>query len=599
MTKTELASYWSNAIDAAERAKKAWSNRFIVDTLYQYYEGFQYEDQNRTDERDVSPYIINLIYSTIESKLPNMLFSNPKYFVKPQPLGEQWNEQEASQKARTVQDALNFVINRKTFNLLDKYELATLDAFFGFGVIHTDYNSEISSNPYLPVSGKRNPLDNLYAKHIPFNRFYVSARANWDLSEGGWFGYYEFVPEERLDKYAGKIKLKQRAAYMSDEAEADQFIGSGKISLGECKQEITPSGTYKVWYIWDFRRMTYFKACFESVEGEDRILEAETFEHCGISTLRYGKRLKGWYPLPPVFNWISPQDEVNDVHQAMRMHRKRFKRKYAVKDSGVDPEELDKFLYGPDGTTFVVKGNANEVIKAVEDPPLDASNQASLVVGYDDFNRVAGSTTEQGRIQDRTTASQAVINDRRAQVRESRDQVRLGNFLVNIGESVIKSLRKAEGPFWIGIAQTSESFLAAVGTLVTQWKRVAPMMFEDDDITLDLTVTSISPIYSEQDKKGFMEFLALITQYEMISFSPALMREAADKVGYRNEAVLGQMQQWAQLMAIGRQTQLQAATGNSPQPTEPGTLPEQQVNSSTPSGNQDIMNAIFNKQGVQ
>lgn len=591
----EIAQQWKGRIEAANRVYKCWADRFKVDTLYQYYEGYQWEDA----ADDIMPYIVNLIYSNIESKLPNMLFQNPEFNMKARPYGEEYNPDEANQIVVTKNDIVNYVARRKEFNLAEKHELCALDAFFGFAVMHIDYDNTLLSNPYLPSQAQGNPLNALYAKHVPFDRFRVSARANWDLSEGKWYGFYEYVPYERLEKYADKIPHSNLT--MDENDEAAQYAASGIIKTGETATEITPSNCAKIWYIWDFETMTKMTVCMES-KAEDMLLEKEEFQHSNVSTLRYGKRRRGWYPLPPVFQWISPQDEINDIHQAMRIHRKRFKRKYLMQGDSMEPEEEQKLLYGPDGT--IVKVNKLDNVKPLEDPPMDAAAANSMLVSYDDFNRVAGSTMEQGRIQDRTTASQANINERRAQVRESKELNRMANFLVDIGYSIERCLRKAKNPFWAEVSLNNEQLLGAIQHVRTRWTRVSPGYFENDDYELDVKVSSVSPIYQDQDKKAFMEFLAMITQYEMLSFSPALIREAADKVGYRNSTVLNQLQQWAQLLAIGRSVQLQAqaapqAVAEAPNPQEPGELAQRQVAESTPGGQEEIMSQIFNRGGLQ
>ena len=184
-TKAELSRKWEGRLMAADRVYQAWRNRFKCEVMYQYYEGFQHlieQDQNNL------PYVVNLIYANIEEKLPNMLFDSPSFVLRPHPYGD--NDTDDSMKMTGVkEDALNFVCGRPEYGLNDKHELAVLDAFFGFGVLETDYSSKRQFNPSLNKS-KNDPLDNLYCKQIPFDHFRVSALANWDLSQGKWYGYF-------------------------------------------------------------------------------------------------------------------------------------------------------------------------------------------------------------------------------------------------------------------------------------------------------------------------------------------------------------------------------------------------------------------------
>jgi hypothetical protein len=596
-TKAELAQKWDSRIEAADRVYKAWANRFRVDVLYQYYEGFQWLVES--DENN-KPYVMNMVWSTIEGKLPNLLFDNPKFNLRPKPFGVEFDFEAAVGKVQAKEDALNFVVSRREFGLSDKHELALLDSFFGFGVIETDYNKDSSNNP----GAGSDPLCNLYTKQIPFDQFRVSANANWDLSTGRWQGYYEYVPYEDMEKYIKKGLRIEKPNITRDETD---FAGSqmmdGRIIIGEAN-EIPPNQHCKVWHIWDFAEYKYLKICLDHATGGDQILEYYGFDDCPLTTLRLGKRRKGWYPLPPVFNWICPQDEINDIRQTQKIHRKRFSRKYLMEADAIDPAEIEKLLYGPDGT--IINVLKMDKIKALEDPPLDSSNAQSLVVSYDDFNRASGTPDEwrgQNTGTNRTTATQSTIINQRSNIRESKDLLRVGDFLIGIGRNILKALRKVDKPFWAEIGLNNEGFLGEVKKVTTKYTKIPPQLFKDEDYDIEMNMSSISPIYAQDDKKDFMEFLALITQYEILSFSPALLREAAYRCGYKNSTVLAQFQQLAQLAAIGKQVQLKNAVSAQmpagPQGAQPGQMAEQQVNTSTPPANQDIMNTIFNRQPVQ
>ena len=67
------------------------------------------------------------------------------------------------------------------------------------------------------------------------------------------------------------------------------------------------------------------------------------------------------------------------------------------------------------------------------------------------------------------------------------------------------------------------------------------------DFRIILDVTSLSADSQQVEKQKFMEFLALTTQFPQIAMSPTLIREAAYRVGYRNEKVIKEMQKMALL----------------------------------------------------
>lgn len=599
ITRLELSKRWENRIDSADRVYKAWYDRFKLDALYSYYEGFQWlyevDESNR-------PYVVNLVYSIIETKLPNLIVDNPEFSLSPRPTGTTFDMNKAMEDSQLREDALNFICSQKKFGITDKHELAILDAFFGFGVLETDYSSDRAINPYLNSKGSNKIDDLLYCKHIPFDNFRVSGAANWDLSSGKWYGYFEWTPQERLEKYKNKLNLDYNPLQDADEVFAVDGA-TGKLTIAsESTWIVGPAGHYKIWHLWDFETEKFCLFAPDNAIGSDRILEYKDFDHSPISTLRFGKRRKGWYPYPPVWNWISPQDEVNDIAQTQKVHRKRFMRKYMVLENAfADANEEDKFLTGPDGTTFKV--TRMDAIKAVDNPTLDPSAIQGLQRSYDDINRISGSSSEKQQVADRTTATQAQLMSQAAQIRESKDVMRVGNFMEDFGRNVLVAIRKSPGSFWAMVKDRSEGFIGEVKKVNKLWKKIPSTVFRGDDSDITLNVASVSPLAQNADKQKFMEFLALISQYEILAFSPDLLREAAYRVGYKNSVVLGQFQQWAQIAALGKSMQLkaqvQAAAPQMPQGAQPGQLQQQQTNASTPPDMQDIANLMFNRLPVQ
>lgn len=599
MTKAELAKRWENRLKAAERVYQAWHNRFKIDALYSYYEGFQWlyeiDETNR-------PYVVNVIYSTIETKLPNLILDNPEFNLTPRPTGNEFNLEKAMENSQLREDALNFICSRKEFGFNDKHELAILDSFFGFGVLHSGYSDDRAINPQLNSVESNKIEDLLFCKHIPYDQFRVSSAANWDLSSGKWYGYYEWVSYERLKEYESKLKFKDQV-YQDPEYDVGIISQTdGKIRQSEDPTWLVgPSGHCKIWYFWDFETMKFCMYAPEDATNENnKILAYRDFDHSGISILRLGKRRKGWYPYPPVWNWLSPQDEINDIAQTQKIHRKRFQRKYTMLENSMEPGELDKFLTGPDGTVAEVK--RLDAIKAVENAPLDQSSVQALARSYDDMERVSGSSSERQQVSagSRTTATQANIMNQAAQVRDSKDSIKTGNFIEDFARNVLLAIRESKGSFWILVKDRSEGLLTEVKKTNKSWKKIPAAAFRGEDSDIQLNMSSISPISQNKDKGAFMEFLALITQYPLLAFSPNLIREAAYRVGYKNSSVLQQFAQWAQLAAIGKTMEMQGqlsqmgAGSAQPQGAQPGQMAQQQVSQSTPPQGDTLRDLIFN-----
>lgn len=595
LTKSEVAAKWINRWESADRVYQAWAHRFKVPVLYQYYEGFQHLIEQDENNR---AYVVNLIYSTIEQKLPNLLLDNPTFVLRPHPFGASYDYDKSIPLTQTKEDTLNYICQREEFGLNDKHELAILDAFFGYGVLEIDYSKERIYNPSLN-SERNDPLENLYCKQIPFDTFRVSAGANWDLSTGKWWGYYEYVPYSQLQKYvkSGQITKPPFDADNDGMDFASLPIVDGQVVVGEKMMDFPPSGAIKILKIEDFESGKRLILCPDNAELGDRLLEEDDFDTSIFSVLRFGKRRRGWYPLPPVFQWLCPQDEINDIRQTQKIHRKRFSRKYGVLDNAVDPGELDKFLYGPDGQIFKVKKPVNEAIGLVADGPLDTSNDESMRVSYGDLDRVSGATSNLTPTPDRETATGAAITSQRASVRESKEIIRVSNFLCSFARNTLRALKNVPSSFWVK-TKVPEALLAELNTQNFKWKQVDSSLFKTEDYSVDIQISSISPIYQQEDKKTFLEFLAVLSQYEILSISPALLREAAYRIGYKNSSVLNEFQQLAQLAMLGKinMAKQQVSATGAPQP-QAGQLPQAQLAQSTPPNLENIRNMLFGLQG--
>jgi hypothetical protein len=593
LTKAEIATKWINRWEAADRLYQSWAHRFKIPVLYQYYEGFQHLIEQDANNR---PYVVNLIYSTIEQKLPNLLFDNPVFELRPHPYGDTFDYDKSYSSTQLKADALNYVIGREDFGFSDKHEIAILDAFFGFGVIETDYSKEPVYNANINEN-KTTPLDDLYCKQIPFDTFRVSSAANWDLSTGKWWGYYEYVPYYQLSKYIKEGKItkppEDSDSECGDFADTNNIVTDGKVVVGE-NNDIVPHNCIKILRIEDFYSGKRLVICPDNAEGGDRLLEVEDFNVTSFSILRFGKRRKGWYPLPPAFNWLDPQDEINDIRQAQKIHRKRFSRKYGVMENAVDPDEMDKFLYGPDGTVIKFKRPVNEALQIIADGPMDVAADRSLQISYADMDRVSGATSDLQPSPDRETATSAAITNQRAQVRESKEMVRVANFLCSFARNTLRALGKAPASFWVP-SRVPEGLLDELKSTNVNWVQLRSKDFRLEDYDVSIQISSISPVYQQEDKKTFLEFLAVISQYEILSISPALLREAAYRLGYKNSKVLNEFQQLAQLAMIGKiaQAKQQVAAVTQPPGPQPGQLPAAQVNQSTPPSLENIRNILF------
>ena len=558
---------WETRIKNAEKHYKAWENRFQCATLEEYYEGKQWRNVP-TGPSMYSPYVFNLVFSTIAIKMSSILLQKPTYIISPRPGNSDWNQEIAIKSATLKQDVLNTLIQNPRSKFAENIKLAALDSFFRFGMLEVgyaaDWRNPLKTRPLMKsdknpdeeytneedkvVEDPEVPMnERMYFKRIKSRRFRVSASDSEFLEGCDWFGYYDYYYKSQLEKNKD-IKLPKD--YVSKYTSVDAYIEVEGDSKDRDVLKNISGHVCKVWHIWN--NITH-KRVMLLADTHDEVWESEEeFDSAPLIDLRWNFRLDGFYPIPPVYNWISPQNEINEAREQMRSYRRRFTRKYQVRKGMIDEEEKEKFASGPDGVVIETKND--DGITPILNPETGASLENALIIGKDEFNIVSGTSSEQRGSADRTTATQAKIVDARMSIRESAEQIDFSKFLTAIGRAtLIHAAENMSTQLWIKYSQdVGDKILEEYKVNQPVYELVTAQQIDDGyDFEINIEVFNESPMQLEIEKRKFIEFLALINQFPQVTLSPLLIRETAYRVGYRNEKIIAQMQKAALLNMMG------------------------------------------------
>lgn len=579
----ELTSIWDAKIQLANQYHDRWATRFMCNVLEDYYEGFQWEDT------ELSNYVINLFYSTISTKLPSFIFSNPRFNVEPLPQAVASDSEYAFLSAQNREDALNtWIQGQKAINT--DLELACLDSFFRFGILEFNFSANYIDNPAVrrpvhPQDYSRNyyevkkaPLaqiaenEQIYVRHIPAKQFRVSINDGPALERCDWVGYFEFLRHEDIlaNPEFNTSEFDRIYNYSFSEPTQSPSEATEDSDATKVYEAAGYSNFCKIWKIWDLRSYTRFVFG----EGYKEPLQQEPFVILPLVDLRFKPRTKGgFYPIPLAFNWLHAQNEQNETKEALRAHRRRFKRIYTLLQNGAEPEEVQKGLYGPDGTLIEIR--KPDAIQPLPLASMDSSSSISLQISKDDFLIVSGTSAEQLGAADRVTATQARYTESRSQVRESAERIRVANFVTAGAEKVIK------------IQDTMFSQPMAVSNQDGAVRTVDPItdLGRAEDFLVTVQIESMSPVANDEEKRKFLEFLNLLNTFPQFAMSPTAIRELAYRVGYRNNRMIQELSQLAQLQMVGmvEGAMQQVAANNASQ---------QAVAQQTPPDNEQIRNQL-------
>lgn len=581
---------WGDRINSANRYHDAWEKLFKCKILEDYYEGRQWA--NVTE--GYSPYTINKFFETIEIKIAEFIPTFPKYQISAREANSADDLESAAGASTLKQDVLNTIIQDNKQHFRQEMEMAYKDSYFRFGIMEVGYAADWILNPnaqkpLLASNVEINPAkkskvvkepdelpvnERVYFKHIGARRFRVGGIDNKYLSHCSWVGYYEFAHKDDLLSLKG-VKNKDKI-----EAAAPQSPDKDVV-YGDTDYEKMRNGAVKIWHIWDIRAGNRLIV----LDSPSTTIYEKKFKRLNLFDYRPNRRTstEGFYPVPPAFQWLSSQDEINETRESQRAHRRRFVRKYQVVADFIDDEEIEKFESGADGA--LVKVKRPNAILPIENANMGPENQTAMVTSSDDLNKISGTSSESRGVADRTTATQAQIINQRSSIRETKERDLVVDWLCDIGREV---LLVARDKFVLGMwtqltSNIKDQFLGEVQTTNPAYQWVTAEKLNDGyDFRIDVDVTSLSENAAQDEKQKFIEFLSVLANYPAIAFSPLLVREAAYRVGYRNEAVIKELQKMALMQELGRQQQIgQAQPQAGGGPTNGATQLGQQMTPNT------------------
>jgi len=569
-----IAQVWLPRIKKADTYFDNWSTKFKCDTLEEYFYGFQWTADGIPPVK-YDRYVINYVFSTLEIKKPSILFKNVAFRVKPKPAGAEFDFMASAQRARNREDALNTVISDPENEFNEEIEQFIVDAFFRFGVMEVGYSANWVENPnagkpilksdndpYADADAPDNTLreppelpenERIYFKRIMPWRFRVGGLDGTTFKKCSWVGYYDFFRLEDLKANKNLKNLDKLEASGVFRTRSEDFGGSTiDIQSPENEEDLKNGDLLKCWIIFDPRKREKLIITTSGVT----ILQKK-YKNLPIVSLKFIEKLRGWYPVPLVFNWKHPQDEINEARDQQRAHRRRARRIYLMQNGTFETdEEVAKLENGPDMTFVETQGPPADKIKPLENAPLDNIVTQDLMTSDADMNKISGTPGDYRASSDRTTATQASIVDQRAQLRETRAREQVASSLNKIGRLALITIQEHfTSAFWVAVRtnRNNEDFMGEFQAAQEEWRQLTtPDLGKDLDFEVNISLDSISPVENDLTKKAFVEFLSLLNNFPQLAFDPVLVREAAYRCNYRNEKVIARMAQMAMLAQLGQ-----------------------------------------------
>jgi hypothetical protein len=588
-TATARTKRWFERITVAEKIRDQWEQRFQPKKLQAYWEGFQWGDASEEQQRE--KYTINLVYASIEAQKPSLLFHRPVVKITPRPGKADDYQSTIVEQAQLCQDTVQTFLSDRDVQFTGETTLALQEAYFRYGVVEVGYTADWVDNPNAgkpvlkgDVSGDDPVLDEdrtpvkqparllkgerLFVKRIPASDFLVSASSANVLHRNDWVGYSEWHYLEDVKRhpdFSNTTNLKT-TGLLSEKLREGTVLSKDELERRH--------GMVRLWKLWDLRE----KKRYVLAEGHPKpLLDGTPFTVFPFAVLKFHERLNDFYPLPPVFNWKAPQDEINETREMQRVHRRRFTRRYVFRKGSMDVSELEKLESGEDGVYAEHLGAPGEQpLVPVPDAPLDGAVWNNLAAGKEDFGQVSGITGEQRGVPQSSTATQANIINQNAQIRENAARLRVAEWLADVCRIILETVRaKMALPFLIQrhVDLKSPSAMEELVRVAGLWQEITAEDLGALDMDVALDLASLSPITQDAQKASWDEMLAKMTNPEILALiaqSPELLRTTLHLAGIRNETQIRAIEESLQARFMQQQMAMLAQAGTASAPKAAG-----------------------------
>jgi hypothetical protein len=585
---------WKARLSDGNRTFDRWYDDFKVAKSRRYYKGFARTGDDRLDSHNQERVQINLIAPTINTLLPNLYFYFPFIRVLGTPAVTAQDNTSIEDQAQLLQDTGNTIIRDQATGFNRETFMALKESMWAFGVIEIGYTANFVDNPsYEKRPGliedeaaeevfedESKPKDfepeprgipddslkslqklvdkeHFFVRHIPPETFRVSISGQPHLEANDWCGYFEWMYIEDVKKATAYRKEATEDLEPGGSIVTDYSSGTGDVSTSSSTAITYPtdstqdrdrdrSGQIKVWRIWDLRQRV--KHVF--AEGCDKFfIEGEPYRDLPIFPLSFDEQDDDWYPIPPIFPMLVPQEEYNDSREMLRGLRKIIYPRF-VADGGIDPDELRKLEAGGSGVIARVQQANPCPVVPLQQLPFDAQIVRTIATAKDEIMQVSGVSNEaRGQVDSDTTATQASIVNQRAMVRDSFSRLRVAKWLSNICRGLIRlAIDKMTLPMWIlrNCDSQSPSLIQTAMGISDLYRKITYTDLSEADQLLSwdvsIDVETLSPL-TEDLMRG--QITSLITQLAqppvamLLQHSPPLHKTFLDRSDAAGGAVTG------------------------------------------------------------
>lgn len=522
------AKRWDERLTRSNKRYDTWSKAYECDRLDAYYEGKQW--RGITEDEAKGKYVINLVFATVESQIPSLLFTKPKVKAEARPSHEMTPGNDAGGRATLIEQSIQTVFDDPNVHLGFESTLSLRDAYSRFGVVEVGYSADWLDNPNVgkpilkedktelrdekdePILEPKKVLrkgtkERVYIKRIDPASLRASSNRN-SPTANDWIAYFEWVDRSDVRRNPDYVHAQdvEATGKLKDAPDADPDT---QEEIDQRKNQV------KIWRIFDLRR----KMRYVHAEGHKHLLQKKPFTTFPLAVLKFYEKRNSFYPIPPIYNWLGPQDEINETREMSKVHRRRALRRY-MHDGSVSPTEMEKLESGEDMVAINVGKTTPPPIVPIQDAPLHPQNTTEeLANSKDDLNSIAGVTGETRNTPSSPTATQANIMNVRQSIRESRARQQVADWLAEIARLVLLVQREKMKNPWM-VKRTVDPFAAFadpqhLAHAAKLWQEIESEDVDELDVDISIDVASLSPVAEDAQRNQWAIVLTLLSNPQL------------------------------------------------------------------------------------
>lgn len=463
---------WVQRIQRARKVREEWAAKFQVDLLAQTFTG---ELQGDTDE-DAFAVMINRFLPTVKAQMAGLLAQNPKFFVR----AEGRHATQVSYEQAASCEATLYKIAQQDNHLVQEAELALQQSFWAIGVLKAIYDPQLERNPqrgrpmYVTNDDGEPLLDEMTGQPVPL----VDPRTGEPMTQPAkilkdevyrwqWVNWHNMLlPDEgpamlRWTWIGEEVEVPVEDAKEDERFPAalrSQLVPTTKPRSDEAQQALTLAGgehelDRTLWYTecWDMKGKRHrIYAPGQPFSQTAFLLDDDLPD--GVEDHPYAI-LPGYtaitdpepspWPVPQIWNWLGLHKEYNLRRLQMMNAAKRSARKYFYsQDTFPNADDALSAMDSNRDMEGVMVTDLNHPPVVLTDPGSTPDIARDLVALEKDWLNATGLPGERtGNATASDTATQAIIADRAASLREGRMKNAVNLLLTTCGKKMLQLVK--------------------------------------------------------------------------------------------------------------------------------------------------------------